>query len=117
MEKYDDARMDADLDRLLKSATDPVVPNGAEARLMAAVRAQALPSNVVYLRPRRAFNHWAIGLPLAASLLLGIYLGTHDSIDSYLPDSVTGAAIAGATDADVSTGLDDVENYSDGETT
>ena len=37
MEKYDEARMDAALTKLLKRATDPAVPEGAEARLMRAI--------------------------------------------------------------------------------
>ena len=38
MEKYDETRMDAALEKLLKRATDPVVPEGAEARLMLAIQ-------------------------------------------------------------------------------
>ena len=38
MEEFDKYQMDAALDKLLKRATDPAIPEGAEARLMAAIR-------------------------------------------------------------------------------
>jgi hypothetical protein len=117
MENSENTKMDIVFEKLLQRASQPIVPDGAEHRVMAAIRAGDEPSNVVQFRPRRSANRWAIGLPLAASLLLGIYLGTRDTLDSYLPDSVIGATVAGATDSDVSSGLDDIENYSDGELT
>lgn len=117
MENFDDTRMDAALEKLLKRATDPAIPHGAEDRLMAAIRVTEQKSNVVQLRQRPPASRWLVGLPLAASLLLGIYLGTKGTIDNYLPDSILGTSIAGATDSDISSGLDDVENYTDGEVT
>ncbi len=117
MENLDNGKMDAALEKLLQRASEPAIPQGAEERLMAIIRATQQQSNVVQLRPRPPLNRWAIALPLAASLLLGVYLGTKDTFDSYLPDSVMGSTLAGATDSDISSGLDDVENYSDGELT
>jgi hypothetical protein len=117
MEDLDNSKMDAALERLLKRASQPAIPEGAQERLMAVIRATEQQSNVVQLHRRTTFNRWAIGLPLAASLLLGIYLGTKDTFDGYLPDSVIGSTLAGAADSDVSTGLDEVEDYSDGELT
>ena len=117
MENFDDTRMDAALGKLLARATDPAIPQGAEDRLMAAIRATGQQSNVVQLRRHPTSSRWTIGLPLAASLLLGIYLGSKDTFDSYLPDSVIGSTLASGTDSEISSGLDDVENYSDGELT
>ena len=117
MENSDNGKMEAALEKLLARATDPAVPPGAEDRLMAVIHGLGQQSNVVALQPRPRLNRWAIGLPLAASLLLGIYLGTKESFDRYLPDSVMGLSLAGATDDDISSGLDDVETYSDGELT
>jgi hypothetical protein len=117
MENSENTKMDMVFEKLLQRASQPVIPHGAERRVMAAIRTADEPSNVVQLRPGRSANPWAIALPLAASLLLGIYLGTKDTLDSYLPDSVIGAAVAGATDSDISSGLDDIENYADGELT
>jgi hypothetical protein len=117
MENSDQDKMDKALEMLLQRASQPDIPPGTQARLMDVIRATPQQSNVVELQPRRQLNRWAIALPLAASLLLGIYLGTNDTFDSYLPDGVTGSTLAGATDSDISSGLDDVENYSDGELT
>jgi hypothetical protein len=117
MENSENTKMDMAFEKLLQRASQPAIPHDAEGRVMAAILAGDKPSNVVQLRPRRSANPWAIGLPLAASLLLGIYLGSKDTFDSYLPDSVMGSAIAGATDSDISSGLDDIENYADGELT
>ena len=117
MENSDNGKMEAALEKLLARATDPIIPAGAEDRLMATIRGTVQRPNVIALRPRPRLNRWAIGVPLAASLLLGIYLGTKESFDRYLPDSVMGLSLAGATDDDISSGLDDVETYSDGELT
>jgi hypothetical protein len=113
MKKFDQNQEDEALAKLLKRASDPQIPQGAEARLMDAIRATQQQSNVVRFQPRSRSGNWLIGLPLAASLLLGIYLGTKDTFDSYLPDSIT----VGASDSDVSSGFDDVEKYADGELT
>ncbi len=117
MEKFDSKQMDEALEKLLRRATDPAVPAGAEGRLMAAIRAGQQPANVVKFHPRPAYQRLAIGLPLAASLLLGIYLGSRGTLDRYMPESILGQTVAGATDQDLSTGLDDAESYEDGELT
>jgi hypothetical protein len=117
MKKSDEKKMDKALEKLLKRASDPAVPQGAEGRLMSVIRGTEQHSNVVHFQPRTQSRNWLIGLPLAASLLLGIYLGSGDAIDGYLPDSIMGVTVAGATDADVSSGFDDVEEYADGELT
>ncbi len=89
MEKYDETQMDAALEKLLKRATDPAVPEGAEARLMLAIQSAEQQLNVVPFQPRPRMQRWAVGLPLAASLALGIYLGSKDTFDAYLPDAIT----------------------------
>jgi hypothetical protein len=110
-------RIDEAFARLLKRASDPAIPPGAEGRLMAAIRGTPQQSNLVQFKPRRPSRNWLVGLPLAASFLLGIYLGTKDVMDSYLPDGLIGASVAGVADSDISTGFDDVEQYADGEVT
>ena len=52
MEKYDETQMDAALAKLLKRATDPAVPEGAEARLMLAIQSVEQRSNVVPFQAR-----------------------------------------------------------------
>ena len=117
MENYDETRMDAALEKLLKRATEPSVPEGAEARLMLALQSAGQHSNVVPFQPRPKIQNWAIGLPLAAALVLGIYLGSKDTFDAYLPDVITDGASADMSDSMPSTGLDDAESYAEGDVT
>ncbi len=117
MEKFDSNQMDAALDKLLKHATDPAIPEGAEARLMAAIRGMEQQPNVVKFQPRPKFHRWAVGIPLAASLALGIYLGSKDTFDAYFPDSIIGGTTADLSDSAPSTGLDDAESYAEGDLT
>ncbi len=117
MEKFDGNHMDAALARLLKRATDPAIPEGAETRLMAAIQLAEQQSNVVEFEPRPRFQRWAVGLPLAASLALGIYLGANGTLDSYMPDSIIGQSLADTSDSEPTSGLDDVESYAEGDLT
>lgn len=116
MEKYNETQMDAALERLLKRATDPSVPAGAEERLMLAIQLVEQQLNVVPFQPRPRMQNWTIGLPLAAALALGIYLGSKDTFDAYLPDAVTDG-MADMSDSMPSTGLDDAESYAEGDVT
>jgi Heavy-metal resistance len=69
---------DRELDTLLAHASTPPVPLGAKSRLMTKAHAQTA---FVAGEARLAHSHsysrlaWLSGLPLAASLALGIYLG------------------------------------------
>ena len=117
MEKYNETQMDAALAKLLKRATDPAVPEGAEARLMLAIRSVGQQVNVVPFQPRLRMQHWTIGLPLAAALALGIYLGSKDTFDAYLPDAITDDVSADMSDSTPSSGLDDAESYAEGDVT
>jgi hypothetical protein len=116
MEKYDETQMDAALEKLLKRATEPSVPQGAEARLMLAIQSVEQRLNVVPFQPRPRMQSWTIGLPLAAALALGIYLGSKDTFDAYLPDTITDG-MADMSDSMPSTGLDDAESYAEGDVT
>ena len=116
MEKYDETQMDAALVKLLKRATDPSVPEGAEARLMLALQSAGQQSNVVPFQQRPKIQNWAMGLPLAAALALGIYLGSKDTFDAYLPEAITDG-MADMSDSVPSTGLDDAESYAEGDVT
>ena len=116
MEKNDETQMDAALDKLLKRATDPAVPEGAEARLMLAIQSVGQQVNVVPFQPRPKIQSWTIGLPLAAALALGIYLGSKDTFDAYLPDAITDG-MADVSDSMPTTGLDDAESYAEGDVT
>ena len=117
MERFDETQMDAALEKLLKRATDPSVPKGAEARLMLAIQSVEQQTNVVPFQPRPRVQSWTIGLPLAAALALGIYLGSKDTFDAYLPDVITDDVSADMSDSMPSTGLDDAESYAEGDVT
>jgi hypothetical protein len=117
MERYDETRMNAALDKLLKHATDPAVPEGAEARLMLAIQAAGQQSNVVPFQSRAKLQSWAIGLPLAAALALGIYLGSQGTLDAYFPGTITDDISAELSDPIPFTGLDDAESYAEGDVT
>ena len=117
MEKYDETQMDAALEKLLTHATDPAVPAGAEARLMLAIQSVEPQVNVVPFQSRPKIQSWTIGLPLAAALALGIYLGSKDTFDAYLPEAITDGISADMSDSMPSTGLDDAESYAEGDVT
>jgi hypothetical protein len=117
MGKYDKNQMDEALERLLKRATDPSIPEGAEERLMLTIQSVRQQSNVVPIRSRPKMQSWAVGLPLAAALVLGIYLGSRDTLDAYFPDAITDGISADLSDPIPSTGLDDAESYAEGDVT
>jgi len=117
MEKYDETQVDAALAKLLKRATDPAVPAGAEARLMLAIQSVEQRLNIVPFQPRPKMQSWTVGLPLAAALALGIYLGSKDTFDTYLPEAITDGGSADISDSMPSTGLDDAESYAEGDVT
>ena len=113
---HDDELMsDRDLDILLSHASTPGLPLGAKARLLAKLEEQKAMSNVVPLREvetQRSRLGWLAGLPLAASLAFGIYLGSAGSLESILPTAAY-ELIAGVNiDAPV-TGIEDVESLSE----
>jgi hypothetical protein len=62
-------------------------------------------------------QRWTIGLPLAAALALGIYIGSKDTFDAYLPGAITDESSADMSDSMPSTGLDDAESYAEGDVT
>ena len=116
MERFDETQMDAALEKLLKRATDPAVPDGAEARLMLAIQSVGQQGNVVPFQSRPKIQNWTVGLPLAAALVLGIYLGSKDTFDAYLPEAIIDG-MADLSDSMPTTGLDDAESYAEGDVT
>jgi hypothetical protein len=105
---------DVALDRLLRVASDPAVPEGAEARLMARLRQAEIGSNVVAMPVRRKAVDisWLTALPLAASLAAGIYLGASDIGAFYFPLLDSSTQI-GALDGGLTTGVDEADNYAE----
>lgn len=119
MSKENELMTDAELDGLLAQASTPPLPLGAKQRLMAKLSqvdgVAAAPPNVVPLRQPQSSGSrlgWLAGLPLAASLALGIYLGSADSLDSYLPNAAYDL-IAGSSGDEPLTGIEDVESFTE----
>jgi len=111
---------------VLAHASQPVLPDGAMARLMAKVAAgpqqAAGPAKVIALEPRttarRPFWRFAAAVPLAASLALGVYLGARGSFDFMMPSAITGD-FASSDDGQVDDlgGVGDIDAYAQDGTT
>jgi hypothetical protein len=96
---------DAELDRLLQHASTPLPRDDFEARLLANLNREADPSNVIAFPKRKKPSLWLAGLPLAASLVLGVWLGTNGTAAEFLPLTSEGAfqnetALLGAQSSD-----------------
>lgn len=101
---------DQELDQLLDLAPMPVLPNGGQARLIAKLQPTA---NIAAFRPRTKTNYWLAGLPLAASLAAGLYLGA-SGLDQIVLPGLTEDTLVGALSQEVATGLDDAETFDEG---
>ena len=103
----DNIMRDDELDKLLSNATVPAPANGFEQRLLARIAPQTL-SNVIAFPARKKTNSWLIGLPLAASLAIGLWLGSSGLDSSYLPSSTL---ISDNSEDPTSSGFDDVAAF------
>ncbi len=119
MTDNDDMKLDKAFSQLLRYASETPVPPGAQSHLMARIRATPQLGYTQELQPRMKLPYFrpALGLPLAASLLLGIYLGTQDSFDNIWSDTITGLVLADPPEPGVTNGFEDIEQYADGELT
>jgi hypothetical protein len=86
---------DPELDKLLAQASTPPLPEDFQSRLLA----KTSTSNVIAFKKKTT---WVFGLPLAASLVIGVWLGASENTSDLL--SVAGSEVA-STDA---TGFDDI---------
>ena len=104
---------DAELDALLTEASAPKAPLGFEQRLASRIASEA-GSNVV-LFPRRAKPvartvwHWPVPAALAASLIIGIWLGAQGSVSNAIEGANETAMLGSANDFGPA-GLDDISN-------
>ena len=89
-----------DLDRLLSAASAPKPAAGFEQRLLEKI---APTNNVIALPKRKTASPWLIGLPLAASLVLGVWLGASNT--SLNPANII---VSQTTEDTTSNGFDDV---------
>jgi len=102
---------DQELDRLLNVASAPQIPNGFEKRMASRIAAEA-GSNVVPFPGRaksipRVVPKWPIAAALAASLVLGFWLGNQNPLANVL-DGLTETALLGSTSDFGPSGWDDI---------
>ncbi len=100
-EALEEARL---IDRLLDLTPTPALTTGLESRLIARIGRQATPAKFSL--------GWTAALPLAASLVLGIYLGAMGALDGLLPLVVTDDIAAVSEDDDGSSGVSEATDYS-----
>ena len=100
---------DTKLDQLLNAASHPQRSLGAEQRLMKRLALE--PQVIGKGRPAESRGFWLAAFPLAASLLLGVYLGQ----TGYEPAILGTQETASLTDdgTDFPTGLEDLELQAD----
>jgi hypothetical protein len=89
---------DSELDKLLAQASTPPLPEDFQARLLAKVNT----GNVITFARDKRKTTWLFGLPLAASLVIGVWLGASGNTSDLL--SVAGSEVA-SMDA---TGFEDI---------
>lgn len=95
---------DDDLDKLLSFASTPKISAGFEQRLIAKIApANNVPNTAIAFPKRKTASPWLIGLPLAASLVLGVWLGASNT--SLNPANIM---VSQTTDDTTSNGFDDV---------
>ena len=99
------------IDGVLSQIAQVDVPGNFDHRLMRRVSLESKrPAIAEQKAPRWNPSRWFVALPLAASLMLGFYLGAEGMLDRILPTSVTGTVAAGDDDLG---GFDSVTDYSE----
>jgi hypothetical protein len=116
VEKMNTGEMDdQSLDQILELASKPELSADFESRLMAMVAGQTRHTAEIVAFPRRQGPRtWLVGLPLAACLMLGVWLGADGQLSDILPVSSASTATAFADQLSPS-GVDDIENLSAGD--
>ncbi len=112
MSENQELMSDNDLDRLLALATTPELGHDFERRVMAKI-SRSTSNNVVAFPKKHHTKNWLIGLPLAASLALGLWLGASGSTINLVPTNTTEVA---TTDIGNASGFDDIVSVIEGKT-
>jgi hypothetical protein len=111
------AEEERDTEKLLRLASDPAVPEGAMARLMARIAEEPQQARVIALPQRAAVRRsplrYAAALPLAASLALGVYLGAQGALDFMLPTAITGGVALNDDAPDELGGVGEADAYAE----
>jgi hypothetical protein len=111
LDSGDPAGEAAAIDALLDRASSPPIPVGGQSRLLARAAELSRPDNVVVLRKRQHRQFWISVTALAASLALGLFVGTQDDFADVLPFGLS----ASADDAMALTGLGEAEETLEGD--
>jgi hypothetical protein len=106
-----DASEAAEIDSYLNQASAPRIPAGAQTRLLARIEKHSLSGNVTVLRPRTDKQVWYSITALAASLALGIFIGTQEDFADVMPLGATTAM----DDATGLAGLGEAEDALEGD--
>lgn len=118
MTDHEDLITETELDTLLAAASAPPVPLGAKTRMLARLAADTAGNDAALPppSPSRSRLGWLAGLPLAASLALGIYLGAAGTASDFVPfgtATATASAAASDSDSDTGSGIDDALDFSE----
>ena len=103
------------IDAVLSAATAPTGERASLDAILAAIAGAApKPEGVILFRPRPSSRatvplRWFAAVPIAASLALGIYVGSTGTLDSFLPTSLTGETLAAGEDPGDLSGISDIE--------
>ncbi len=105
---------DEELDQVLAKASNPEPSAGFEQRMLSRVTRQQPAARA--LPEARQGKLWLIGLPLAASLLVGVWLGNTVMENNYFTIS-RNAMVSDNSDEASDTGFDDVAAFIEGSST
>ncbi len=106
---------DQTLDRILGLATAPDLSSGFENRVMAELDLQkGTSAKIIAFPKRKSPSLWLMGVPLAACLVLGVFLGASGQFSDVLPGASSATVTASAEPLSPS-GVDEVENLSAGD--
>ena len=110
MNKDQELLSDGDLDRLLAVATTPEIGVDFEHLMMVKIGFPTA-DNVLVFPQKHHRKNWLVGLPLAASLAFGLWLGASGSMLNLLPTGATEVAIA---DDGSDSGFEDIVSVIEG---
>lgn len=103
------------VDAVLSAATPPDGERSSfDAILNTIVGAAPKPDDAILFRRRPSSRaaaplRWLAAVPIAASLALGIYVGSSGSLNSFLPTSLLGETLAAGEDPGDLSGISDIE--------
>lgn len=104
---------DQQLNQLLKFASNPKSKADFESRLMQRFEAVVPARNVIAFPQQRKSSFWLAGLPLAASLLIGVWFGANDTLSDFLLFASEDVSLNVAGLLSSTNSSDDIDNLSE----